>query len=201
MTVESGAIIRVVVSYTAPAASIAQTVHMYRTEAGSSSEANLLTAIYDHFETDMLSTWDTLAPTTAEAFLIEVDEISLLGTVVRDIGEKTISVFGSSASEVNSAAVSAYMHSLTERTRSLMKKYWPFIAEALIDGGQFNAAAIAAMVLLFLDMIEEIDVTGGQRLVPGILSRVTNLFYEAVGGGYTTDVPAYQRRRKPNIGS
>jgi hypothetical protein len=38
-------------------------------------------------------------------------------------------------------------------------------------------------------------------LLPGVVSRVTQLFYEFTGSGYTTDIPAYQRRRKVNVGS
>lgn len=201
MTILQDELIRVVVSYSAPNASIAQTVFLYQLTGANAQEVPLMTDVRDYFIAELLDHWASMASENATAFLIEFDILTLFGLVDRNLGEFDLDVPGDSVSEVAAAAVSAYNQITTERTRSVIKKYWPFIAELLVTDGVLAAGGIAAMALILLDMLDGIPVTGGGHLEPGIRSTVDNTWYPIVQAGYTTDVVAYQRRRKPGVGS
>lgn len=201
MTILQDELVRVVISYSAPNASIAQNVFLYQLIGANAQEAALMSDVKDYFEAELLDHWASMASENASAFLIEFDIITLLGLVDRNLGEFDLTVPGDSVSEVASAAVSAYNQVTTERTRSVVKKYWPFIAELLITDGILAAGGIAAMALILLDMLDNIPITGGAELEPGIRSTVDNTWYPIVQAGYVTDVLAYQRRRKPGVGS
>lgn len=201
MTVSADELVRVVISYSNLNASIAQNVFLYRARFAPADDLDVVTDVRDYFLAEHLNNWSAMAPETAKAFLIEFDILTLFGLVDRNLGEFDLDVPGTSVSEMSAAAVSAYNQVTTERTRSVIKKYWPFIAEALITDGLLNAAGVASMAFILLDMLDGIDITGGQHLEPGIRSTVDDTFYPIIQGGYVTDIVAYQRRRKPGVGS
>jgi hypothetical protein len=201
MTVVSGDIVRVVVSYTSPNASVAQNVFLYRLRFAPADDDDVLTDVRDYFIANHLDNWADMAATSSSAFLIEMDILTTFGLVDRNLGEFDLDVPGTVVSDPPSAAVSAYNQVTTERTRSVIKKYWPFIAEEIIGGGALGATGIALMAFILLDMFDGIDVTGGGHLEPGIRSTVDDTFYPIIQAGYVTDIMAYQRRRKPGVGS
>lgn len=201
MTILQNELLRVVVSYSCPNASIAQNVFLYQLTGANAQEEALMLDVKTFFIDELLDHWNGMASESATAFLIEFDIITLLGLVDRNLGEYDLDVAGTSVSEPSAAAVSAYNQVTTERTRSVIKKYWPFIAELIIEDGILGAVGIAAMALILLDMMDGIDVTGGGHLEPGIRSTVDDTWYPIVQAGYVTDVVAYQRRRKPGVGS
>lgn len=201
MTVSVNDLIRVVVSYSAPNSSIAQNVFLYRMQAPAATDIDVLTDVRDYFIANHLANWADMAGELSTAFLIEMDVLHLLGTVVRNLGEFDLDVPGEQVSQVSAAAVSAYNQVTTTRTRSVIKKYWPFIAEGVISEGLLTGTAVAAMAFILLDMLDGIDITGGGHLEPGIRSTVDDTFYPIIQAGYVTDIVAYQRRRKPGVGS
>ena len=201
MTILQDELVRVVVSYSCPNASIAQNVFLYQLTGANAQEVALMTDVRDYFIANFLDDWAAMASESALAFLIEFDVLTLFGLVDRNLGEFDLDVPGTSVSEPSAAAVSAYNQITTERTRSVIKKYWPFIAEAIITDGALGGAGIASMALILLDMLDGIPVTGGGHLEPGIRSTVDNTWYPIVQAGYVTDIVAYQRRRKPGVGS
>lgn len=201
MTIQTGEIVRVVVSYSCPNASIAQNVFLYQLIGSAVQESVMMDDVKAFFIAELLDHWASMASEDATAFLIEFDIITLFGLVDRNLGEFDLNVPGDSVSEVSAAAVSAYNQVTTERTRSVIKKYWPFIAELVIDGGVLGAGGVAAMALILLDMLDLIPMTGGGNLEPGIRSTVDDTWYPIIQAGYVTDIVAYQRRRKPGVGS
>lgn len=201
MTILQDEIVRVVVSYSAPNASIAQNVFLYQLTGANAQEDALMTDVRDFFIAELLDHWASMAAETALAFLIEFDIITLFGLVDRNLGEFDLDVPGDMVSEPAAAAVSSYLQVTTERTRSVIKKYWPFISELTVAAGLLDANGIAAMALILLDMLDGIDITGGGHLEPGIRSTVDDTWYPIIQAGYVTDVVAYQRRRKPGVGS
>jgi hypothetical protein len=201
MTVSVNDLVRVVVSYSSPNASIAQNVFLYRMQAPAGTDIDVLTDVKDYFIAQHLDNWADLAAEDSRAFLIEMDILSLFGLVVRNLGEFDLDVPGTRVSEPASAAVSAYNQVTTTRTRSVIKKYWPFIAELIVENGALGGSGIALMALILLDMLDGIDITGGGHLEPGIRSTVDDTFYPIIQAGYVTDIMAYQRRRKPGVGS
>lgn len=199
--ISEGEIIRVVLSYNGPGASVAQNVFYFECQDAAAEEQTALQDVSDWFVANWLAEWDGVAADTAEAFLIEMDILNGDGTVDRNIGDDDISVFGTQASDVLPAAVSGYMQADSERGGSLGRKYVPFVSENAPIDGLYGAGTTAFFADMLVDWITTITVDIAAHFVPGILSRITESFQEFLGSGYTTNVPAYQRRRKPNVGS
>jgi hypothetical protein len=201
MTVPIGSIVRAVVSYYHPAGSIAQNVFFYEMQDKAADESNLLDDLETWFIAAWLGNWDDLADNTTYASLLDVDVVNGAGEVTQNIGQKVLAHFGVGTGETSPAAVSGYIHRETERAGSLARKYVPFIAEGNITDGLLTAGAFVYLVNLIGNMGATVTVDGTGKLVPGVLSRVTQSFQEMGSGTYATNVPAYQRRRKPDVGS
>lgn len=201
MTVSIGELVRVVLLYTMPGASVAENVFIYLLADAAVQDDDLLDDLKTYFLANWLDDWSSLAPSTADCDLLTVDILNANGTVNRNIGETVLGTSGDSAQTGASAAVSGYLQYSTTRVKSLLKKFVPFISEEFIADSLFSAPGLATLILMVLDLNDEITITGGGNLQPGIRSTVDDTFYPVVGAGYTTDVPAYQRRRKPYVGT
>lgn len=196
-----GEIIRGVLSYVISEGSIAQNVFTWELQDEDSSDAEVLTAIDDWLTTEWGPNWDGFADDDAYLYLLEVDVLNANGTVKRNIGEEIQAITGTLVDDALPAANSGFFQMDTERAKSYGRKYVPGASEAWNVDGKFSAGALAILVLLLADTVMDIDVGIAGILKAGVLSRVTTAFLEFTGGGYATDVPAYQRRRKAAVGS
>ena len=194
-------IIRAVVSYSHPAGSICQNVFTWELQDEDTADGVILTALDDWVEVDWGDLWAQVADSNALIYLTEVDVLNLDGTVKRNIGETLTVQAGQIVGEVLPAAVSGFFQGGTERPKSFLRKYVPAISETGSVEGILSAAYLGVLVQLLAEATTDVPVGVIGLLVPGVLSRVTSTFQEATGGGYATDVPAYQRRRKPGVGS
>lgn len=196
-----GEIIRGVLSYTHPAGSICQNVFTWELQDEDASDPEILAALEDWVDVEWDPIWSQTADSDVLLYLLEVDVLNADGTVLRNIGEEVLADVGLIAGEVMPAAVSGFFQGGTERAKSYIRKYTPGISETLSDEGILTAPTLGNLLVLLIVTVTDIDVGIAGLLVPGVLSRVTETFLEATGGGYATDVPAYQRRRKPGVGS
>lgn len=201
MTVEIGDIVRCVLSYTVPNGSVAQNVFFWENSVATGPDATLLAAMSAWCNTTWGNDWDGFASDDVEMILVEVDLMNGDGTVARNIGSDVISHVGALTHDTLAPGIAAYMQAETERTKSLGKKYIPGLSEDVVTDGVLTAGGLASLALLFATYIDPITWATTAVLTPGVLSRVTLSFQEFIGSGYLTDVPAYQRRRKPNVGS
>jgi len=201
MTVQIGDIVRAVVSYSAPNSSVAQSVFYFELTGGTESDQNVHDAISAALVANWLAEWDNVGSTLAEAFLIETDIINGDGTVDRDLSSDEISVFGTVVGQLLASATSAYLQADSERGKSKGKKYIPFLTEVALADSKWVAGTMTVIAAMLVDYLNPIAVAGPAILLPGVLSRVTQTFQQFLGTGYTVDIPAYQRRRKINVGS
>ncbi len=199
--IQIGEIVRVVISYGSPGASIAQNVFYFECQDSSADEATALADVTALFAANYLDAWKDMTDTSVDAFLLEMDIVNGDGTVDRNIGDSDPDVQGTATSEVLPAACSGYMQANTERSNSLGRKFVPFMIEAFQTDGFWDAGATAALALMLSDWMTVLIVDTTASLIPGVVSRVTQAFLEFTGSGYITNVPAYQRRRKPTVGS
>lgn len=196
-----GEIIRVVVSYSGPAASIAQNVFYYECQVANANPATALSQVGTWFEDNWLTQWASLADSNAKAFLLEMDILNGDGTVDRNVGTYDLDESGDLTGDILPGGVAGYMQADTERTGSRGRKFVPFIGEDFATEGLWTAGALGILADMLTDLLEPIIINLLTDFVPGILSRVDESFHEFIGSGYATNVPAYQRRRKPNVGS
>lgn len=196
-----GEIVRVVISYSGPAASIAQNVFYWECKVANCAEATALEEVTDWFEAEWLDNWSNLTGDQCVAFLLEMDIVNGDGTVDRNIGDSDIETTGIGSKDILPAAVAGYMQGDTERSNSTGRKFVPFLAEVNQEDGLWTSGTTAFLADMLANLFETIVINLLADFVPGVISRVTSSFQEYQGSGYTTNVPAYQRRRKPNVGS
>lgn len=201
MALAIGDICRLVLSYYHPAGSIGQNVFFYEVQDDTPDEQDVMDDMKTFFLASWITNWASLSDNQCYCFLMEWDIVNGLGEVVNNLGDEIIASFGSGTGEVSPPGVAAYLQSETERAGSLAKKYVPFIAEGMITDGHLTTGALVHVANLLLNLGSPITVGITATMVPGILSRVTQSFQEITGTTYATNVPAYQRRRKPNVGS
>lgn len=200
-TLNIGDIVRVVISFASPGASTAQNVFYFEVQDASADGPTALTDVNDWFVANYLAEWATISDASCEAFLLEMDVLNGDGTVAFNVGDEDPDVVGTGAADILPAAVSGYLQANSERVTSLGRKYVPFITESQQTDGFLSSFATDALADMIVDWVTPIVIDTVSTLVPGILSRVTQTFQEFLGSGFTTNVPAYQRRRKPNVGS
>lgn len=201
MTVPIDAIIRAAISFSAPNSSVAQMVFWHILAGATAAEEDLLDDLSAGLVDGILTNWALIGADTAEAFLVEVDEMNEDGTVADQIGSDEISVFGSDSGHLLPSAAAAYMQADSVANKAKGKKYIPFLTENQSTESIWNAATLTRLAAMLINYLNPISITGGGTLLPGVLSRPLVAFQIFTGSGYTTDIPAYQRRRKPNVGS
>ncbi len=81
------------------------------------------------------------------------------------------------------------------------KKYIGGFPESTIDDGLFNAATITALLAFAADWYTPfVGAASGATFTPGVWSVAQTLFKAGVDHIATSTIPAYQRRRKRNVG-
>lgn len=81
------------------------------------------------------------------------------------------------------------------------KKYLPAHAESVLTNGLWTAGAVTNLLAFGADWLTPfVGAASGATFTPGIWSVAQTVFKAAVDHYATTTIPAYQRRRKRNIG-
>lgn len=198
-----GEILRMAVYYGAANSSVPQNVFVFELQGADVPDATVLTSMSLWIEEEWHPDWSDIASNEVTIDAITLDILNPDGTVERNIGSDAFTgLAGDVISDNDSAAVAAYMQADTAIPKTRGRKYVPGIADTRIENGLINAVTLAQMVVLAATYVTERDLVGGTaQLVPGVLSRTLAQFVPFLQAISVTDVPAYQRRRKPNVGS
>jgi len=195
-----GEVIRINVNYTCPGYSDIFNVFWGQLLTDISDVA-LLAAIDDWVTTDWGAAWVDFASDDMTLFQFDADVINPDGTVARNIGGNVVNIAGSNAADVEPAGVAAYLLAYTSFPKSRGSKYVPGVPDLEVNDGHLSPAILVELAVLLLRFLSFDSTALAEILVAGVLSRAIEEFREFSGGGLLTDVPAYQRRRKPNVGS
>jgi len=198
---DEGDIIRTVLKYSSSGASEQLNVFWWIIEDNGIGNPALLTEVETWVNDVWAPAWMNVAAGSTDLVDVSVDIMNPDGTVKVNVGVADINLAGGGPAFVTSAAISGYLLAQTDNPKSRGSKYIPGIAEAEIDDGLFGATAVIELLILTAIYVSPITTGVGAILVPGLLSRATMIFRNFLVQGSTTDVPAYQRRRKPNVGS
>ena len=196
-----GDIVRAVIGYSSLGASEQQNVFWWEIEEMGIGNPALLTEIADWAENLWGVTWAELASDTSTLVDVSVDLMNPDGTVKVNVGVSVINLAGDGASAVTPAATSGYLLAQTALPKSRGSKYVPGIDENSINDGVFSLGAVIILLALAAVYITPVTTVVGAVLRAGVLTRLTEEFNEFLVEASTTDVPAYQRRRKPGVGS
>jgi hypothetical protein len=194
-------ILRFVIEYGIPAASAVLNVFYHRI-GGDASDGDIM----DDYEAWIVNNWqpgwEDFAGQAASIIGYSVDVINLDGTVGANVGSRSLSIDGTVVEEVAASGLCGYMKADTDKPKTRGSKYIPGITEGEIDGGLLDLTTVADLLLMLVDLVTPF--TGANSAVPytpGVISRPSETWEPFNGNGTVTDVPAYQRRRKPNVGS
>lgn len=193
--------LRVVCRYSAPNSSEILNVHMYQYTGAGDTDADVLTACQTFFEDEWGPDWVSLASQELTFEEIELDVLKDNGEVKRNIGSAIIGLAGGDANDMMPSGVAALLSADTDLPKQRGRKYIAGLGDNGIVDGLIVAGKIATLVLLALEYLDDITGILAGTLSPGVLSRTLTTFKPFIASGAVTDVPAYQRRRKPNVGS
>ncbi len=196
-----GEIIRGTYSFSHPFGSVGQLVFTWELQDSAESDAAVILGLENWFDVNWDPAWDPRTADNVIFFLAEYDVLNGDGTVSRSLGEEIHADPGDLAAEPGPPGAAGFMQANSERTKSYGRKYVPGFTETDIADGRLNGVALGEMVALLAVYLLDVDSGLAGILAPGILSRVTQTFQEFTGTGYASDVMAYQRRRKPGVGS
>jgi len=197
----NGEIWRVTLTYNAPNASIGQTVHWFEWQGPGLADSVANTEIVDWANNVWGAAWDNIAPTNASIVGVAMDVINPNGTVARNAGASTLSIAGTQSGGVDPSGVAGLLRANTALPKQRGMKYVPFVADTTTADGVFTTGGLTALGDLFTAYVADIAIIIGTELVSGLLSKTLASFVEFPGGGVVTNIPAYQRRRKPGVGA
>lgn len=202
MGIDTGDIVRVVLTYDQVNSSDAQNVFMFEAQSGENDDADILADWVYWAESVWGPDWVDFASQDVTLVQVDVDTLNVDGTVKANIGSATLAEQGSIAADPSGSANAGYILAATAVPKTRGSKYVPGPSELDTSDNLITGDALADLALLLLTLVSlyEGDTTGLQYL-PGVLSRTLMRFEAFNETGYITDVPAYQRRRKRGVGS
>jgi len=122
--------------------------------------------------------------------------------IVRWLGAWVLDDDGTGATQMMPHGVAALVGAGTNSPFTRARKYIPGIAEGAIDGGTLSSAFFAALANYGAEWVSNQLIETGAQLIPKVLSTGgPNIGTAKELTTYAaTDIPAYQRRRKPGVG-
>lgn len=200
MTVVTGDILKTVLNYSYPGAGTALNIFYWVYAGSTRPDSEVTTAIKNWAIGGWGNNWEDIASQDATIDSVDIQKVDGTGLVLADLGNEIVNLVGAQVGSVTSAAVSAWLGASTATPQIRGSKFVPGIAEASVQDGLLNAGALTNLGLLLLEYLGNMDVGGGDVLTPGIISKRALAFVPFSNTGQITDVPAYQRRRKPGVG-
>lgn len=196
-----GEFIKLTMVYTCTNSSEANNVFHFTLLDNDIDDDDLVDDLADWAENSWGAQWKVLGSAAATLDSISVDAVSALGVIERNLGLADISLSGLASGGNPASAVSGYLLAQTIEPKQRGSKYVPFIGEDVLESGLFTTAGQTALSLLLIQYLASQTLTGDARIKPGLISRTRFGYISFIPQGLINDVPAYQRRRKPFVGS
>ena len=193
--------LRVVAKYSAPNSSQILNVFFYEYTGAGDTDADVLSACDTFFTDEWGPDWQALAGDDFTFDEIELDVLNSTGTVKRNIGSALIGLQGDFITDMTPIGACILLSADTAKPKQRGRKYIAGLESNGIVNGLLTAARLVTAALLTAEYLDTITGILAGELTPGVLSRTLQAFEPFVASGTITDVPAYQRRRKPNVGS
>ena len=202
MSVAADSILRVVASYLWTDGNINQNVFNAKLSGAGSpwDEQDILDDAEDWLD-NMLANLTTIMCDEIDGNEVIVYKYDAVGDDWDEVGSNAWSFNPSQASEQLPRGVAGLVRLWTEDPDVQGKKYIPGITEASLEEGLWVSALITALLAFAADWYAPFTgAASGATFTPGVWSVVGTLFQAAIDHVATSTIPAYQRRRKRNVG-
>lgn len=195
-----GEIIRATAFYTRPFASQIQNVFHWQLVDGAADDSDIVDELEDWFTNDWGAAWAQMASGQITLTEVNIQVVATDGEVLRNLGEPQIGVTGVHAETTLAAATSAYILGNTDVPQIRGSKYIPGMSELEINNGAWTNPALVELGLILIEYLTDVNIGVGGRLLAGVLSKKIVDFQSFNNSGAIEQIPAYQRRRKPQVG-
>ena len=198
---EQGEIVMCTLDGSGDGQSVTNNVFTWIVTAGNPDDEDILQAITSWIVDEWVG--NLLEVTDAQYVYddIVVNVMNEDGTVKRLIGFFGVNQSGQAVGHPVAAATSGWITAGTKVPKTRGSKYIPGLAQSDLISGEWGNLIQAALAQVLLAYLLDIDLPTAGVLTPGVLSRTTQLFQNFTTSGDIETVPAYQRRRKPGVGS
>lgn len=205
MTIAIDDVVRVVLTWTAPLATIAQNVwHMVNTGGGGGALSDLLDDIETQY-TVAFADLDLQVSEEYEATLLEMFRWDFTLHQWDGVGNRALSLLvGTDAGDYLPHGNAYVLRYLTEASRRQGRMFVPGIPDTKVVDGVLVSSTEADLALFMADWGTDISVGASLMELCTFNSEPTSPLYEtasvATGDYVVNSIPGYQRRRKPGVG-
>lgn len=202
MTVATGDILRVVASMLWTDGNVNQNVFNIKPTGGGGpwDDADVIDDCEDWLD-DMYANLTSFCSDELDGNEILVYKYDAVGDDWDEVGSQAWGWNPTVASDQLPRGVAGLVRLWSEDPDVQGKKYIPGLGESTATDGLFTGAAITALLAFAADWyLPFVGATTGATFTPGIWSVVGTVFKAAVDHIAASTIPAYQRRRKRNVG-
>lgn len=202
MSIVSGDILRVVASILHTDGNVAQNVYNVEVTGGGSpfDDDDVLDDAEDWLD-NMYANFTTLATNTIDGNEVIVYKYDAVHDDWDEVGSQSWTWNPTGAWDTMPRAVAGLVRLWTSDPDVQGKKYIAGLTEESTVLGLFDSAAVTALLAFAADWyLPFVGSASGATFTPGVWSVVGTVFRAAVDHFATSTIPAYQRRRKRNVG-
>jgi len=202
MSITSGTILRIVASLAFPDSVIAQNVfYAVLTGAGPWDEDDIVSDAIDYMDI-VFGAWDAMASDDVDLDLVQVYEYDPVDEDWDEVGSGAGGVTGQVSGDRLPHGVAAYTQAKTTDPDVSAAKYWTGFCEVSQANGVWAAGTLTDLGLTAAAWIAgDTGSASGAVFEAGVWSVKNENFYAFNGNLVVNAIPAYQRRRKPGVGS
>lgn len=203
MSVATNTVLRVVASLLMPDSVIAQNIFytLITGGAGPYDDDDVVSDVADWIE-DIYDSWKLIGDSNVSLNNIRVYKFDPIDDDWDEVSSETGIAVGLVVGDMLPHGIAGYTLARTLDPDVSAKKYWPGITEVSQTEGAWVGAALTQM--LDMNVIWMADDTGALTAAnfnPGVWSVKNHSFFEFGDSHMVKGAPAYQRRRKPGVGS
>ena len=202
MTVVTGDVLRVVASQLWTDGNVAQNVFNVKMGGSGSpwDEDDILDDAEDWLD-DMYANLVTYISNALDGNELLVYKYDTVHDDWDEVGSQAWTFEGTQATDELPRGVAGLVRLWTDDPDVQGKKYIPGLCEAHLNSGLFDGGLITALLAFAADWyLPFVGAASGGTFTPGVWSVVGKVFQAALDHFATSTIPAYQRRRKRNVG-
>jgi hypothetical protein len=203
MTISEGTIIRIVASMLLPDSVIAQNVFYAVLTGGSGpwDEGDIVSDAIDYMDL-IYSVWATFGSDQATVDEIQVYEYDPIDDDWDEVGSGVLGQVGGVAEDMLPHGVAGYTQARSSDPDVNASKYWAAATEAAQVDGAWIAGHVTGLGTLADAWVDgDVGAASGANLIAGVWSPTETNFFFFNGNITVNATPAYQRRRKPGVGT